>query len=801
MWARPLLNPLFSAMAGLVAAYLWGVFPSPFLLVPLALILLVCVFRDGRYLFHAVLALAFFVWGAASLKPYLEPEFAPDSVVHLADGASYVIDGIIDERPQWKDGGGKLYLRAVRLQLPRISVRLSGRILLHVGEGCGEYLTGDLVRFRSRFTRPRNFGVPGEFDYERYLACRRVYATGFVRSPGDLALLRRGLALHLGRSMDRLARDLGGRIGQALPGEEGAVMRALLLGDMGGVSAELRDLYTRTGVNHILSISGFHVGVLAFFFFHLALWCARCSRYLLLRAGLRRALLVGTVPLLLFYLFLSGAAPATVRSVMMISTYLAGLLLEREVDPVNSLMLAALLILGCSPPMLFDISFQLSFLALWGILVLTPLLMAPFGVITGLSRTLLTFLMVSLAATAATMIPVSFHFHRTTLTGLVANFVVVPLLGYGAVVLGFSAMMVDFISHTGAQALLVAAGWLVRTCHRLMDVLETLPSLPVWKTERLDVFLSLLALLAVTFTARRTRVVLCCCLLALFAVPRALSTEPGTGKLRIDFFSVGQGESTLISFPDGTKMLVDGGGSHRAGGFDPGERLLAPALWLRGIRKLDYLVLTHPHPDHLNGLVFLARHFSIGEFWESGTAVDVEEYRLLKSALAAQGVPVRRVNCSTGVIRIGSARIEPLAPAFSDMVPDSRGSVDLNDASIVFRLVQDDFSVLFTGDIGRPTERRLAGTPSAVRCDVLKVPHHGSRFSSSMDFLSAAAPAAAVLCVGYGNRFGLPSREALDRLRRTGAAIFRTDRDGTVTIVYGNGAWGVATFRETGHFH
>jgi len=801
MWAHPLLNPLFSAMSGLVAAYLWGVFPSQFLLVPLALILLLCVFREGRYLFHIVVSLAFFIWGAASLKPYLAPEFAADSVVHLADGPTCTIDGIIDERPQWKDGGGKLYLRTVRLLLPRMQVRLSGRILLHVGAGRGEFLTGDLVRVRTRFSRPRNFGVPGEFDYERYLACRRVYVTGFVKSSADLLLLRRGLAHHLGRSMDRLALDLGNRIGQALPGKEGAVMRALLLGDMGGVSAELRNLYTVTGVNHILSISGFHVGVIAFFFFHLALWCARCSRYLLLRTGLRRALLMGTIPFLLFYLFLSGAAPATLRSVIMITVYMAALLLEREVDPVHSLMLAALLILGCSPATLFDISFQLSFLALWGILVLTPLLMAPFGGITGLPRKLLTFLMVSLAATAATMIPVSFHFHRTTLTGLVANFVVVPLLGYGAVVLGFSAMMCDFISHSGARALFIAAGWLVSACHRIMDVLATLPTLPVWKTDRLDFFLSVLALLVVTFTGRRTRVVLCCCVLALFAAPRVLSTEPDTDKLRIDFFSVGHGESTLISFPDGRKMLVDGGGSHRSGGFDPGERLLAPALWLRGIRKLDYLVLTHPHPDHLNGLIFVARNFSIGEFWESGIDVPIEEYRLLKAVLAEQRVPVRRVNCSTGAMRIGPVRIEPLAPASSDMVPGSRGSVDLNDTSIVFRLVMDDFSVLFTGDIGRPTERRLAGTPSVVRCDVLKVPHHGSRFSSSADFLAAASPAVAVIGVGYGNRFGLPSRETLDRIRRAGAAIFRTDLDGTVTVVYGNGARGVATFRETGHFH
>ncbi|MEA5115906.1 MAG: DNA internalization-related competence protein ComEC/Rec2 [Geobacteraceae bacterium] len=800
MWAHPLAIPLFSAMVGLVAAYQWEIFPSPLLLIPLLLLLLVCVFAGNRFLFLVAASLCFFVWGEASLKPYLEPDFTAESVVNLADDEYRTIDGIIDERPQWKDGGGKVYLQVVRLVLPGKTVRVTGRMLLYVSEGRGDFLTGDLVRFRTRLSRPRNFGVPGEFDYERYLACRQVHVTGFVKSPASIVLLRRGLAYLLGRSMDRLALGLGNRIGQVLPGEEGAVMRALLLGDMGGVPAGLRDLYTRTGVNHILSISGFHVGVIAFFIFHLALYCARCSRFLLLRANLRSAVLLGTVPFLVFYLFLSGAAPATVRSVIMITAYMAALLLEREVDPIHSLMLAAFLILGCSPPTLFDISFQLSFLALWGILVLTPLLMAPFRRVTGIPRKLLLFLMASLAATAATLIPVSFHFHRTTLTGLIANFIIVPLLGYGAVVLGFSAMVCDFLSGSLARVLLLAAGYLVRASHGVMGVLARLPTLPAWKTGYADYFLSFLALLVITFTDRGKRISLCCCVLALFAALGIVSTEPEAGKLKIDFFSVGHGESTLVSFPDGRKMLVDGGGSTRKGGYDPGERLLAPALWKMGIRKLDYLVLTHPHPDHLNGLLFVVRNFSIGEFWENGAKADIEEYGMLKASLMAKGVPVRRIS-GQRVLHVGAVRLETLAPAPSDMISTFHGLPDLNDTSIVFRLVMDDFAVLFTGDIGLQTERRLSGTGSAIRCTVLKVPHHGSRFSSSSAFLDAASPKVALLGVGYGNRFGLPARETLERIRSHNATIFRTDLDGTVSIVYCNGKWEVTTFRQNRHFH
>jgi len=303
-----------------------------------------------------------------------------------------------------------------------------------------------------------------------------------------------------------------------------------------------------------------------------------------------------------------------------------------------------------------------------------------------------------------------------------------------------------------------------------------------------------------TFFVRKTRLIACCLIVAAFFLVRVTPVESDSGKLRLDFYSVGQGEASLITFPNGKRMLIDGGGSFRDGGLDPGERLLAPAFWRRGIDRLDYLVLTHPHPDHLNGLLFLARNFPVGEFWESGIHDGNSEYLALKKILKEKGVPIRRIDASAMPISLGGVTIEPLSPRSSFSVAGIAGSGNLNEASLVFRLRYGDFSVLFTGDIGKETEKRLMEESSDLRCTVLKVPHHGSRNSSSEHFLEATSPECGLVSAGYRNRFRLPAAETLLRLRRRGIPIYRTDLDGTITIILEDGRWSVATFRRDRHF-
>ncbi len=803
---RPMFLPLLSIISGLAVADLFLFFvPAgfPYLFLAASFPLL---FLKRRLPFLVFLSLFFFSWGNLSLKPYLKHQHAFNEIVRFASDRKYTIEGVIDGRPEASEKGSRIYLRAERIYQGKDYAVVTGRILLNIEEGRGEYRTGDRIRFISRIREPRNFGTPGEFDYVRYLAYREVYSTAFVASDKDVILIRRNADYRLQGAIDAVAGRIGRFIGIHAPGEEGFILKALLLGDMGNISEETKDAYTRTGVNHVLSISGFHVGIVSLCIFYVLLFMAKSSEFLMLHVNMRRLILVITIPVILFYLFLSGAAPATERSVIMIVAYIAAMLLEREVDLLNSLMLAAMFILACSPAALFDISFQLSFLALWGIIVLTPILAAPFKRIEGtIPHKLAIFILVSASATFATLVPVAYYFHRVTLTGLVTNFFIVPLMGYGAVIVGFSALPFVFCCPPLAAILVKGAAFLVRISNLIINRLAVVPTLPLINPSRCDLLLFFIFLTIVTFvTWKKAKLLLCCSIVVLFiSIKLAPSLYCGKEKgLDITFFSVGQGESTLIRFPDGKKMLIDGGGSLKEGGADIGKKLLAPALWRMGIDSLDYVVLSHAHPDHLKGLIFVAENFDVGEFWESGGhPVPGDEYDDLKRVLAKRHIPVRLISASTQAIKIGEVGLEPLSPCLANMASENGTNPDENEASLVFRLKYGDFSMLFTGDIGFDTERMLLGHPERLASTVLKTPHHGSRYSSSDEFLRAVSPRVALISAGYGNSFGLPSSRTLAHLQERRIKVYRTDLDGTIEVLKDKNGIKISTFNEEGHFH
>lgn len=787
---RPLLGPLAGLICGLLSAAIHGIFLPPWTLFALLAAMLAAAVW-GRGLPFAVLAAAFFFcWGGHALKPRLRPDFPPGHIVHHVAETACIVEGTIAERPVATGSGGRFVLSVERVVRDGLSTPAIGRLLVSVGEGRCAFLTGDRVRFEARLRRPRNFGLPGEPDRERALAFRDIYAVGFVPRADALFLTAQAVENPVGRFMDKTAREIASRIEMSVPGDAGAVMGALLIGERGKVARETEELFARTGVNHILSISGFHVSVVASAIFFLLLTAARGSAFLMLRFNLRRFLLLLALPVLFLYLVLSGGAPATTRSVIMIAVYILALFLERESDPVHSLMLAAFLILLAQPTDLFDISFQLSFLALWGILVLVPILMGPFANLPEKApiRLAVQFMMVSLAATLATLVPVAATFHRTTLTGLLANFVVVPLMGYGAVLLGFAALPLMPVSPTIAGLLLKGAGITVSLSCQALRLLDHIPPLPSWSPRPLHYLLLFLLLAVLTFVrAKRPRRILAWSSLLLL-VPVSIPPLSPEKPLQVTFFSLGQCESTLVTFPNGKRMLVDGGGSFATAGPDVGERLLAPALRTLGVERIDYMVLTHPHPDHMKGLLYIAAHFPVGEFWEAGWG-EGADYLELKRLLAAGHATVRHLDAETGALRIGDARIDPLAPR--------RGSrkEDLNEDSLVFRLAYGDFSMLFTGDIGAEVEQSLVDGKGELACTVLKVPHHGSGGSSTARFLQKTRPCLAIISAGYGNSFHLPHPDALRRLSGAGARVLRTDLDGTLAISSDGITWSVSTWQ------
>ena len=739
------------------------------------------------------LSLLFLIWGALSLQPFLRPT---DRLAGFAGERPVVIEGVVDRRAEGvASGGGRVYLQVERICAADADTAVTGRLLVYVKQGRAALCTGDRILFSSRIRKPRCYGLPGEADHTRRLAYQGVFATAFVMEADDLLLMRAGAGWR--HDLDLLAATLGRFIMEQAPGPEGGVLKALLIGDKGDVPEELNDAYARSGVNHILSISGFHVGIV-FLSLHTVLYlAARRFEWLALRFNLKQLLLVAALPVLVFYLFLSGAAPATLRSVLMISGFVAALYLKREIEPVNSAMLAACAILFLAPQTLFEVSFQLSFLAIWGLVVLAPPLAAPFAGAGKAARWVLLLAAASTAAVLATLVHVAYYFQRASLVGLAANLIVVPLMGYGAVVAGFASLPLSLVAQQPARALLQLAALLVGLSDQVILYLARAPVLTGYAPGRLDLLLACLVLCAITFPRSKMHRLFAALPLLLALLLRSIpAAGAGDGLLRLYFLSVGQGDAALVHLPDGKWMLVDGGGNATDAELRVGSRLLVPALRNLAVRRIDYLVLSHEHPDHLQGVLYLAAYFEVGEFWESGVPSVSREYRQLKWVLAARGVPVRVLNASLPPVAVGGVICEPLWP----IKPEVAASGDANDSSLVFRLTHGRSSVLFTGDLGAAGEMELLARGVPLACSLLKVAHHGSKYSSCDPFLAAAKPQAAVASAGYGNSFHLPAASTMARLQKHGIRVYRTDLDGTVQAVLRAGG-ALAVSLPWGHFN
>jgi competence protein ComEC len=612
--------------------------------------------------------------------------------------------------------------------------------------------------------------------------------------------------------------------------DDAGMLNAMLFGDRDGLNKTQRIGFERTGSFHLFVVSGMHVGLLA----GLVFWLARRLK---LHEWL--ATLV-TITLTFGYALLTGFGAPVQRALFMTAVFLLARLLSRDRSVLNALGAAALGVLVWSPAALFETSFQMTFLAIiaiggiaiplgersflpyahaakdlwdkWQDAGMSPRV-AQFRVMLRLwseaianivgdwARDLLSLLvrcslwalelaLIGAVAEMVMVLPMAVYFHRATMFAVPTNMLSVPLvavLAPIAIVTFCASLLSPWVAMLpGVTTALLLHGITAVIGHvsavRAADL--RVPA-PAW-------WIALLAIASWAFccwAVRRSRrwawttvvVLPLASMMVLWPEPAIVSP----GMMEVTAIDVGQGDSLFIVAPDGATMLVDAGGpvgvvteaAEATSRFDVGEEVVSPYLWSRRLRRLDVLVLSHAHSDHMGGMPAVMRNFKPRELWVS-IDPNSDAYRALLAEAKDLGVQVRHFYA--GDQRAwGGTQITVLAPERGYNNPRE----PVNNDSLVMRIQYGKSSALLEGDAEASSEREMLAHNRVAAATLLKIGHHGSRTSTTQQFFNAAAPKDAVVSVGQENTFGHPRYEVIERIAEAGTKLYRTDEFGLITFL------------------
>ena len=725
--------------------------------------------------------LAFLTAGAAAAGLRATTRGAP------CDEVEELLEGTVLGEPRMEDGRTRFLLgvsRALRGGAWR-EVHFASRLSLNARV---ELASGNRVRLRARLRPPDPPLNPGAPDTRKQLRAAGLAAVGSVVER-QLALI--GTPHPLFARVARFRRDFRGLVETAVPAAEpGALLLALALGDRASIGDETNEDFNRSGLAHILSVSGLHIAVVAAGLYRALRAVLARSEYLLLRTDARAVASLCAIPATWLYVAFTGTEIPAVRSGVMATALFLAMAVGRDQDGPSALAAALLAVVAFDPSAITSLSFQLSFAAVAGLMLLTrPLrrlvpLAPPRPDAQGLGGRLLrareSLLLAasgSFAASLATAPLVAQAFQRASLVAVVANAVALPV-ATALTVLAAASALAFALSDALAVLLVALAEPLARLLLWLSHAFASLPfaSMQV-ASPSLVGFLAWFAMLAaLPLFQRRRRIALrllagSVLVLACLGAHRRLAPL-FQRELSATFLAVGNGDSTLLRLPGGRALLVDGGGDP-AGRWDVGARVVAPALLELGVRELDAAVLSHPHPDHALGLVSVLKQVPAREIWVARAAEGEGLLRTLVLLAAERGIRLRRLAAGDSIPDFAPLGIEVLHPPASTKLSS-------NDASLVLRATFGEHAFLLTGDIERAGEEQVLDS-SAPRATVLKAPHHGSRTSSTEAFVRAVAPDHVVFSAARSG-FGFPHPSIVERYERLGARLHQTALHGAVTF-------------------
>jgi competence protein ComEC len=715
-----------------------------------------------------------------ALRYPLAPTFGAVDVAFYNGRGVVTVRGVVADEPDVGDQGTNLRLEASRLRDEAGWHDVRGTVLVYVPH-YPAYRYGDELEVTGKLETPPEFA---DFSYRDYLARQDVYAQ--MRRP-RVELVGSDRGNPFWTALYAFKQRAGSVIAALVPEPEASLLTGILLGVDRGIPADLRADFNRTSTSHIIAISGFNISIIA------GMLIALATRLV----GRNRAAPIAIAGVWA-YTLLVGASASVVRAAIMGSLYVFATVLGRQAFALASLAVAAFVMTLVSPTMLWDAGFQLSFAATLGLVLFTPPLEAGFE--QGLARfieneraksivaMLNDALIVSLAAQITTLPIIVASFRQLSLVAPLANLLVLPAQP-GVMLWGGLATIVGLVALPIAQPIAWVAWLFLTYTTRVVEFLASLPyaAIPVgsFGIELVGAYyLALFGALVVSqkppeerkrlwssLTSRLpTKAAVIALVLAAILVWIAVLSLPD-GKLHVTFLDVGQGDAILVQTPQGQHILIDGGPSPSALLSALGRRM---PFWER---SLDLVILTHPHDDHVAGLVAALERYDVKQVVQPDATAKSPTFEQWSALLRQKQVLTQAAVAGMRLDLGGGLRGEVLYPLAGASNPEN-----VNRASVVLRLSYGQVVFLLPGDIEADIEGELVHGGAPLASTVLKIAHHGSDTSSSAEFLQAVSPQIAVISVGADNRFGDPSPAVLDRLRSI-ERVYRTDQRGTVEVV------------------
>lgn len=706
-------------------------------------------------------------WGWASYH-----QIVKDNVIQRVEeyhNKDIQLIGVIKEA-KTTNYGMRLQLQNVCIKTLNQNIMDDFRLLLYLKKDHHIHF-GDTLEIIGKFKKITPVQNPGEFDYRSWAHRQKIYGKIRVTDERDIAVrlsngkgwanrlesFRNGIRSHLERSTD---------------GKTTGMLLALILGDKSDVDPELRDSFIETGVIHVLAVSGLHVG-------YILLILMILTSMLRIPWGWDRIVIILG---LIGYVLLTGGKPSVLRASIMAAFYVIAPIVNRPRSIWNIIAASSMIILIVDPQMLFDLGFQLSYSAVISIVYFYNLIeknlpkkLKPSQISNPLISNTWSLFLVSFSAQIGTLLFTAFYFHRIPVISLIANIFIVPLIGI-MVAVGILILTIGWLPYCGS--IFGQTAWLnTQIIERFASFFSSLSFSSIEITRVGPVFfifygLGIAMLILLLHRKVKTVLIFAGTGLVLLIWSWALKSD----ETNILFLDVGQGDAAIIQFHDGRTMLIDAGIKDHF--YDYGERVVIPAAKYLGIDRFNWAVWSHPHNDHIGGMSSVIETIPVDTVWDTHTIYGSWNYNHLLDLVKEKNIVYHKPHRGDIYRLDHQSYIQILSP---DSVW-SKGQKNINNISLVMRVVIGENEILFTGDIEEEVDEMILPFKHYLNSDVLKVAHHGSITSTTVEDLKYIQPKIAVISVGEGNKFDHPSDVTIKRLEEAGAEIHRTDHYGALWL-------------------